>query len=329
MRFRLLLIRLLALFALAVSTAQLADHIAGAGAFCEFGDTCEQVTASVYGNPMGVPLPVIGCLGFAVLFGLTLVPTRWAIRLVRIFAILAGAVGIGLLAIQLFVLHKVCRLCLLVDSASMAMALVAAVRLPEPKPLSRIGLIGWVVALVATILLPVVLTSVVMGEPVPDAVQAQWVPGEITIVEVSDFDCPHCRKADAVVRHVLSHHKVRFVRIVAPTPGPMHENGPPAARAYYAARDQGKGEEMAAALFALESRTAANCREVAEKIGLNLKDYDASVYDSPYEKEIRYTQDWVRTGNFGVPSIWVQNQYLKGVPSVEAIENAISKAKVR
>ena len=47
---------------------QLADHISEAGAFCEFGDTCDQVTTSAYGNPLGVPLPVVGLTGFG-LFG--------------------------------------------------------------------------------------------------------------------------------------------------------------------------------------------------------------------------------------------------------------------
>ena len=329
MRSRLLILRLLALFALAVCTAQLADYLAGAGAFCEFGDSCEQVTASVYGNPLGIPLPVIGFVGFAALFALTLVPMHWAVRLIRCFAVLAGLVGLGLLAIQFFVLHKVCRMCLLVDLSSIALGTIAAFRLPTPAPLNRFGLLGWVLAVVVSILLPVVLTSVIMDEPVPDAVQAQWVAGEITIVEVSDFDCPHCKMADGAIREVLARHKVRFVRLVAPISGPTHENGPNAARAFYAAKAQGKGEEMAAGLFALQSRTPANCREVAERIGLNMKDYDAYVSDSANDAEFRSNWTWVRDGKFPLPSVWVQNQYLKGVPTVESIEKAIGKAKVR
>ncbi|HEV3440455.1 MAG TPA: vitamin K epoxide reductase family protein [Gemmata sp.] len=325
MRFRLLLVRFLILFALAVSAGQLADHISGAGAFCEFGDTCDQVTTSAYGKPLGVPLPAVGLIGFGLLFALTLVPTRWAVRLIRLLGVLAGAIGIGLLVIQFTILHKVCPLCLLVDSASIGVAVVAAIGLPEPLALSRFRLLGWILVAAITVLVPVCWTGVIMPDPVPDQVQKYWVVGEITIVDVTDFECPHCRQADAVLRDVLSRHKVRFVRLVAPMP--LHENGPPAARAYIAARQLGKGEEMAAALYAADSRTSARCRELAAKLGLNLSEYDRVLDDSATDAEYHATVTWVRNSGSGLPLIWVQNQLISGVPTVERLEDAIRKAK--
>lgn len=326
MRFRLLIVRILILVALGVSAAQLADHISGAGAFCEFGDTCEEVTTSDYGKPLGVPLPVFGVAGFGLLFALTLVPTRWAIRLVRWLGVLAGVIGLGLLLIQLTVLHKVCPLCLIIDSTSICLALAVAIGLPEPAAVSRLRLAGWIVAVVATVFIPVSWTAVIMPDPVPPEVQKQWVPGEVTVVEVTDFECPFCQKADAVLREVLSHHKLRFIRLVAPMP--LHENGATAARAYFAAREQGKGEEMAALLYSADSRSAARCRELATKIGLDLKEYDRVINDPSTDTEHHANVTWVRgNSKHGLPLIWIQQTLVQGVPTPELLEEAIQKAK--
>src|SRR5437870_12606011 len=76
MRYQLLAVRVLSLVAVAVSAAQLADSLTKAGTFCPFEGDCEAVTASAYGNPLGVPLPVVGVFGFATLFALTLTRGR-------------------------------------------------------------------------------------------------------------------------------------------------------------------------------------------------------------------------------------------------------------
>jgi uncharacterized membrane protein len=321
--FRLLFIRCLLLLALSVSAGQLADHVAGVGAFCSF-DSCEQVTTSVYGKPFGVPLPLIGLIGFSVVFTLSLVPSQWAIRLVWIFSLLAGVVGIGLLLIQLAVLHTLCPFCLVVDFAAIGLAGVAWRGLPEPVPVSRFRLLGWIIAGAMLVMIPVGWTAAIMPEPIPAPVEALWEPGEITIVEVTDFECPFCRQTDAIFRDVLSRHKVRFVRLVAPLP--LHENGVPAARAYIAARQLGKGEEMAAELFAADSRAPTRCRELAGKLGLNLAEYDRLCDEAATDAEIRATIGWSRNLG-GLPMIWVQQQFIKGVPTASSLEEAIRNAK--
>ena len=167
-----------------------------------------------------------------------------------------------------------------------------------------------------------------MPEEVPPPVQKQWVPGEITIVEVTDFECPHCKKADAVLREVLSRHPapLRVVRLVSPMPS--HENGVPAARAYIAAREQGKADAMAAALFASDDRAPARCREIAERLGLDMARDHRTLNTDDTSEEYHHNQTWVvRATGHGVPLIWVQKQFFKGVPTVEALEEAIAKAR--
>jgi uncharacterized membrane protein len=335
-RSRLIIVRVLILFALAVSTAQLADHLSGANAICGFGDSCEQVTNSIYAKPLGIPLPFVGVFGFSLLYALTLVPTLWAAKVVRYLGMLAGVAGICLLTIQVAVLHKICPLCLMVDSASIALAVVVAIRRPEPSPFSRFRLLGWIAAAPVVLFIPLGWIAAQMPDEAPEQVKAHWEGnenGKVTIVEISDFECHFCQQADGVLREVLNRNKekVNFVRLTCPLP--KHQNGMTAARAYYAAGKLGKGEEMAAALFSAESRSRDECEKMAEKLGLDMEQYKKFFAEKESELDARKTLDWVekwinKTKNSGLPLIWVQDRLLPGVPSAEWFQEAIDKAQV-
>jgi protein-disulfide isomerase len=72
---------------------------------------------------------------------------------------------------------------------------------------------------------------------------------KVTIVEFADFECPHCRAALPVVDAVMAAHgdKVRLVYKFVVLP--MHVHAEPAARAAWAAGQQGKFWEMEHLLF--------------------------------------------------------------------------------
>ncbi len=72
---------------------------------------------------------------------------------------------------------------------------------------------------------------------------------KVTIVEFADFECPHCRAAVPMVDAVLAAHpdKVRLVYKFVELP--MHVRAEPAARAAWAAGQQGKFWEMEHLLF--------------------------------------------------------------------------------
>jgi uncharacterized membrane protein/predicted DsbA family dithiol-disulfide isomerase len=325
MRFRLFLLRVLALFALAVSAALLADQVSGAGAFCSFGRECEEVAASVYGKPGGVPLPALGIAGFALIFVLTLVPNRRAAALVRPLAAVAGAGGAALIVIQVSVLHRLCPLCLMVDSAALGLAVVAVFGRPEITPPGRVGLLVWLLVGALAAVVPVCWSAFQLPEPVPDEVKAHWVPGKVTLVDMTDFECPHCQRAEAILNDVRARHDIHFVRVVVPMD--KHENAKPAGRAYLAAVRQGKGEEMAAALYMAESRTPENCRKLAAKLGLNMAEYDKAVDGQEITGELYANILWARRLGEGLPMLWVQDRLFPGVPAVDVLEDAIRKAK--
>lgn len=326
MQYRLLIFRLLCLTALAVSVAQLADHFLGNNEFCDPGEGCEQVTASVYGNPLGVPLSAVGAAGFLALFALSLVPTIWALRIVRVLGVLAGVVGAGLLIIQAAVLHRFCHLCVIVDSSSIGLAVLAVLAFPAPAPPNKFRLLGWVMVSVVVMLIPVCLASVDLPEPVPDEVKAHWQEGKITIVDVTDFDCPYCRTAHRNLKGVLKQQpEIRVVRLVCPLP--LHEHAASAANAYFAASFQGKGDEMAELLYTANDLTVEGCENLAKELDLDLEKYRKDARDPETEGKYFNTRKWVVANRISLPAIWIQDQRLKGTPSTQEIVDAIAKAR--
>ncbi len=80
--------------------------------------SCEAVQASRYAELFGIPVAFYGVTGYAVLMGLGLagLQPRWAAER-RVGALLATLATVGfaftlyLTAIELFVLHEICRWC--------------------------------------------------------------------------------------------------------------------------------------------------------------------------------------------------------------------------
>ena len=157
MKLTLLALRLLAVFSLGVCGAILGEYLFAASALCRFEGTCADVMHSAYGRPVGVPLPVVGLAGFGLLLALSLFPCRRSFALVGPLALAAGLAGLTLILIQFLVLGQVCRLCLLVDGASVgcaAVALVGRLRRSEPPALSWPHRAAWLAAAVLAAVLP-------------------------------------------------------------------------------------------------------------------------------------------------------------------------------
>lgn len=328
-RWQPVLVRLQALVGLAVSSALVADHVFEIGTFCSANDPCAEVAASPYGQVAGVPLAAVGLAGFGVLLVVSLVPTRWGVVAVRALAVPAGLAGLALLVIQLAVLRQVCPYCVAADLSAVGLAIVAAVWRPSvghPTGLWLwVGVFGWLWAGLAAGLGPIIWEAAHLPATAPDQARAHWVAGKVTMVEVTDFDCPHCQRANPILREWLGRHPgVRFVRLVCPIPA--HENAWPAALAYVAAVRQGKGEQMAAALYT-GARDPVGCRRTAERLGLDLAAYDKVVHDLATESEIRGTMKWVEESRLGLPFFWIQDELVVGTPTTERLDAALARAK--
>ncbi|HEX4447892.1 MAG TPA: thioredoxin domain-containing protein, partial [Polyangiaceae bacterium] len=71
----------------------------------------------------------------------------------------------------------------------------------------------------------------------------------VTIFELADFECPHCREAVSTLDAVMAAHPGKVRLVYKSFTLPFHVHGEPAARAAFAAGDQGKFWEMEHLLF--------------------------------------------------------------------------------
>src|SRR5690242_18583179 len=115
--------RMLALVAFTTSAVLLGSALRPGESTCPFDADCEQVIHSSFGNLLGIPLSLIGAVVFAFLFGLTLFATAERVRLLRWLALAAGAGGVVLLCLQIFVIGQVCPFCLIIDASAILIAL--------------------------------------------------------------------------------------------------------------------------------------------------------------------------------------------------------------
>lgn len=270
-----------AVIGLAASIASFVDYYAASPTFCaETG--CATVRESAWAHPLGIPMPVLGILFYASALGLMFVDTRRA-RLVRTALAVGGAAWAAfLIGLQALAIGAWCKLCLVADPAAIGFALcVLAGASAVPFTVKR-GLVVLPSLAAAIGVLALWTHAAPPPEPppsdVPAFVTAEQRPGTATLVEVVDFECPFCREMQKRLDVALTQTTVpvRIVRKMLPLK--MHAHAMPAAIAYCCADAQGKGEQMAAALFAAtpDELTADGCEKLAASIGCDLDRYRAA-----------------------------------------------------
>jgi uncharacterized membrane protein len=121
-------IALLALAGAAVSSVSLYHHYdTSPSSFCDFGANfnCDMVNRSIYSVVFGIPVALVGILGYSVLLVLaTLYRAKAEVSLMLLFASLAGlGFALYLTYLEAFVLAVWCILCL----SSLALIVVITV----------------------------------------------------------------------------------------------------------------------------------------------------------------------------------------------------------
>ena len=112
-----MLVAILALVGMVVSSVSLAHHFGHSKTtYCDFSDTfnCDMVNRSTYSSVMGIPVALIGLLGYAGLLGAaTVYKRRPEVPLILLIAALAGlSFALYLTYVEAYVLAVWCILCL-------------------------------------------------------------------------------------------------------------------------------------------------------------------------------------------------------------------------
>jgi hypothetical protein len=109
----------------------------------------------------------------------------------------------------------------------------------------------------------------------------------VTIVEFSDFQCPHCAAANPELHQLVTEQKGRVKLVFKHYPLPSHTRAEPAARAAEAASRQGKFWEMADVLFARQRALEdADLDKYAEQIGLDMARFRADFASEEVAKAV-------------------------------------------
>lgn len=333
------LLRGFALSGLAASAMLLGDYLRPGSLACPFDSSCEEVLQSRFGNPLGIPLPVMGVLVFAAILWLSVSRSASTERLLWPLAVTAGCGGCLLIALQVFVIQRLCAFCMIVDLSALGTAWVAIVQgkhaaQPATRD-SRFPLI-WLAAGIATCGLAVVVwasgktSRLEEVTPVPPEVSSHWLPDKINVVEVADFQCDHCRRMHAVLTRFLYEEgeRVHFVRLTAPMPG--HKDARHASRAFLCAERQGKADSMAETLFSSPTLLPKACEQIAAALGLNMASFRACMADPALDRRLDAEIDWVRNASpRGLPVVWVQDRMLFGEQPIESLREAARRAEQR
>jgi uncharacterized membrane protein len=87
-------------------------HYAGIKPICTTGGSCEKVQTSVYSELAGVPVALIGLLGYTAILGLLLYPESESTRFAMTVLVLIGfAFSAYLTYRELYSIHAVCEWC--------------------------------------------------------------------------------------------------------------------------------------------------------------------------------------------------------------------------
>ncbi len=134
-------VAVIALAGVAVSSFSLYHHFSRSKtSFCDIGESfnCDLVNRSVYSTVLGVPVALIGILGYLLILGLATVYRENAETPAILVIVSAGGLGFALYLtyIEAYVLRAWCILCLtsltlIFSSAVLSAVLVASSRLPQ------------------------------------------------------------------------------------------------------------------------------------------------------------------------------------------------------
>ncbi|MDB4974959.1 MAG: Na+/H+ antiporter NhaA type [Myxococcaceae bacterium] len=143
---------------------------------------------------------------------------------------------------------------------------------------------------------------------------------KVTIVEFSDFECPHCGAAHPLLSRVLDQFNGKVNLVFKNFPLDSHKNAGPAARAAVAAQAQGKFWELADSLFEHQRELDADTiHELAQKAGLDMAKFEADFASPAVQQRVeRDKQDGTALGVQGTPSLFIDGHaYKEGLQSLD------------
>ncbi|OUL35556.1 disulfide bond formation protein DsbA [Nostoc sp. T09] len=155
---------------------------------------------------------------------------------------------------------------------------------------------------------------------------------KIVLVEFSDFQCPYCAEAHKTLKQLLAKHQneVKLVYKHFPLTA-IHAEALPAAKAAWAANQQGKFWEYHDALFANQKQLGeALYIDTAKSLNLDLEKFKSDAFgintlaEKAIGKDVRLAE---QLGIAGTPFFVMKSKNFSGVVQLSNIETILADAK--
>lgn len=149
----------------------------------------------------------------------------------------------------------------------------------------------------------------------------------ITIVEVSDFECPYCARALPVVDQIMESYPDQVRIAFRHFPLPFHSYARPAALAAMAAHNQGKFWEMRTRIFQnRQAMTDEDLRRYALDLELDLEKFDRDRGDPSLKEQLEADIAAMRKiGGRGVPAFFINGRHVAGAPPFSTFKQHIEE----
>ncbi len=350
-------IRICSLGALAFASMLAVDYYFVAHTFCEEGASCAVVAQSDFGQKYGIFLPTLGLVAYSFFFLTSFFFARTKEKVMEKslstfwipLAIICCAIGaMAFIIIQAVQIHAFCWLCMGIDTWALISVIPAVLLLMNkteddeiPKPATKLHPVFWCAFYLAIACGPIAFGTkeaafpppvpevAADADPVPAFIRSFYVENKINVVEISSFDCPHCRKLHPKLNALLSEYgdKINFTRLTIPLGKNLE-----ACVAYYCAEKQKKEDQFADCLFDNPSKDINVLLDYARQCSINEDSFKQCVTDPESSKAVADMISQIKnSGLQGAPTIWINDRQIVGFkeslgiqPYKDAIENNVT-----
>ena len=139
------------------------------------------------------------------------------------------------------------------------------------------------------------------------------VDAPVTVVVFSDFQCPYCAKVANFMKEIVNRHPKEVKYVFMQYPLTSHKFAPYAARASYAAQDQGKFWEFHDLLFNNYNRLNKEIiEEIRSALQLEKEAFEKKMNSPETDKKIKSDKEQgIAIGVTGTPAVFVNGKKVK------------------
>lgn len=150
---------------------------------------------------------------------------------------------------------------------------------------------------------------------------------KVTLVEFADYECPHCKRFQPVLRQILDEFKGDVRLYFKHYPLPQHTNARLAAEAAVAAQKQGKFWQYQDKLWEnQDSLTPAELEKYAKEIGLDLAKFRAEMDDAKTKARVQKDRvDGQTLGLASTPTLYINGREYTDAKDTESLREWIKE----